>query len=643
MFTISKRVIFVTAAMLIVGGFLSAGQTAFAYSISVSATNGTISVPPSPLNVTNVSGTDGASKTFALHPSTNFVTTSVLWNAVAQTIATSYTFSNITGVNTFSVTFSAVAPHTLTASAGAGGSISPNGGVSVADGGSETFAVTANAGFTASGLTVDGSPVSVSNTAGYTYATDFSSISFSNVLVDHTIAASFTANPYAITASAGAGGSISPSGSVSVSGTGNQSFAITPNAGFSIAGVSVDGSPAGAVANYSFTNVIANHTISATFAANTYAITASAGANGSISPSGVVSVSGGNNQSFAITANTGYHIADVTVGGVSVGAVTNYAFTNVVADQAIAVTFAIDVVPTHIITASANGGGSISPSGSVVVSDTANQSFTIASNSGFHISDVLVDGSSVTAVTGYTITHVVSNHTISAIFAQDAAPANNNSSGGGGGGGGGGSGPSTGLTYAPTIPPQIGIPAKPASIVATTPAAGRVLGVSTFNFARPVVLGSTGTDVTELQNRLIAEGFLKSKATGFFGSLTQVALKAYQAKHGINPTGTVGPLTRGALNGTLAKTPASTAPAATAEPGMSAPALSQGLKNGSAGSAVETLQKMLATLGFFKASPTGYFGSQTAAAVKAYQTAKHIEPTGTVGPLTRSALNKENR
>ena len=70
-----------------------------------------------------------------------------------------------------------------------------------------------------------------------------------------------------ITASAGAGGSISPSGSVVVPYNTNQSFTITADPCFSIAGVLVDGSSVGAVSSYTFTNVKANHTIAASFAA----------------------------------------------------------------------------------------------------------------------------------------------------------------------------------------------------------------------------------------------------------------------------------------------------------------------------------------------------------------------------------------
>ena len=70
-----------------------------------------------------------------------------------------------------------------------------------------------------------------------------------------------------------------------------------------------------------------------------YTITASAGVNGSISPSGSVNVAEGSNQTFTITANSGYSILDVTVDGVSQGAISSYTFTNVTANHTINASF----------------------------------------------------------------------------------------------------------------------------------------------------------------------------------------------------------------------------------------------------------------------------------------------------------------
>jgi len=70
---------------------------------------------------------------------------------------------------------------------------------------------------------------------------------------------------YTVRASAAANGAISPSGAVSVTAGTNQAFQITPATNFLVADVQVDGSSVGAVTGYTFTNVLTNHTITATF------------------------------------------------------------------------------------------------------------------------------------------------------------------------------------------------------------------------------------------------------------------------------------------------------------------------------------------------------------------------------------------
>ena len=70
---------------------------------------------------------------------------------------------------------------------------------------------------------------------------------------------------FTITASAGQGGSITPSGNVSVAENGNQKFTITPSEGYEIADVKVDGQSVGKKTEYTFENVTKAHTIAATF------------------------------------------------------------------------------------------------------------------------------------------------------------------------------------------------------------------------------------------------------------------------------------------------------------------------------------------------------------------------------------------
>src|SRR5207249_3932526 len=298
-----------------------------------------------------------------------------------------------------------IGQYTITASAGANGAISPSGAVAVSHGGSQSFTITPDACHIIADVLVDG--VSVGAVTSYT---------FTNVTAGHTIAASFAVRTETITASAAPGGSISPAGAVTVNCGSDQAFTITPDACHTIADVLVDGVSVGAVSTYTFTNVTANHTIAASFAIETFAIAASAGAGGSISPSGSVTVNCGADQAFTIAPDACHTIADVLVDGVSVGAVSSYTFTNVTAGHTIAASFASS---TFAIAASAGAGGAISPSGSVAVDCGSDQSFTIAPAACHHVADVLVDGSSVGAVSSYTFTNVTANHTIAASFAVD--------------------------------------------------------------------------------------------------------------------------------------------------------------------------------------------------------------------------------
>ncbi|MBF0529484.1 MAG: SBBP repeat-containing protein, partial [Deltaproteobacteria bacterium] len=148
----------------------------------------------------------------------------------------------------------------------------------------------------------------------------------------------------------------------------------------------------------------------------TYTITATTGVGGSISPIGAVSVAPGANPLFSISPNNGFKVQNVVVDGVSQGAITSYTFTNVAADHVISATFEAGFGPSYIITATAGGGGSITPSGKVNVTQGASQTFTITPNWGYAVQKVMVDGVSQEDIISYTFTNVTADHTIDVTF-----------------------------------------------------------------------------------------------------------------------------------------------------------------------------------------------------------------------------------
>lgn len=358
-----------------------------------------------------VTVTKGANQQFSITPNNGNYTASVSVDGavVASNLGNySYTFNSVSANHTLNATF-AVATYSITPSSGSGGSISPA-SVLVNHGGSQVFSITPDSGYTVADVKVDG--VSVGAVTSYT---------FSNVTANHTISATFktTTSSYSITASSTSGGSISPAGTVAVSGGVSKSFTITPNTGYYTASVSVDGSVVATnQGNYSYTfsNVAANHTIDATFAVATYSITPSAGTGGSISPTSAV-INYGDSQTFSITPNSGYTVAEVKVDGTSIGAVSSYTFNNVSANHTISATFTSNTSSSsYSITASSSSGGSISPSGTVTISGGASKSFTFNPRKHHRVSDVQVDGVSKGAISSYTFSNIAADHTIQVIF-----------------------------------------------------------------------------------------------------------------------------------------------------------------------------------------------------------------------------------
>lgn len=107
-------------------------------------------------------------------------------------------------------------------------------------------------------------------------------------------------------------GTISPSGVVLVAPGGNQTFVFTPNPGFSVLDVVVDGLSRGPSTSYTLNNVQTTHTIVVSFT-STLTITATANGGGTMSPIGIVTLNAGDNKTFIITPDFGFAIGDVVV------------------------------------------------------------------------------------------------------------------------------------------------------------------------------------------------------------------------------------------------------------------------------------------------------------------------------------------
>lgn len=157
-----------------------------------------------------------------------------------------------------------------------------------------------------------------------------------------------------------------------------------------------------------------------------------------------------------------------------------------------------------------------------------------------------------------------------------------------------------------------------------------------LQISRNLVRGDTGEDVRRLQEYLRDLGYFDPNvtATGFYGEITEEAVRDFQRDRGLSQDGEVGPNTRAALAGTVGTTSFVTDPIPEPEPVP----ISRTLRDGSFGSDVEILQQRLRSLGFYQGPIDSDFGPQTRAAVRRFQQARGLSVDGIAGTNTLNAL-----
>ncbi|MBI5476171.1 MAG: InlB B-repeat-containing protein, partial [Ignavibacteriales bacterium] len=161
---------------------------------------------------------------------------------------------------------------------------------------------------------------------------------------------------FIVSGMASPGGTVTPTGPQKVPEHGNVSFTFAADACYHLDSVLVDGVNIGAVPSYTFTDVMAPHAIVGFFSKDKFNITTSAGSNGSITPSGVVSVDCGTDKKFTITPDVNYRIDKVYADAIQTDSTISYTFKNVTADHTISATFALNA---YILTMNVEGNGTV--------------------------------------------------------------------------------------------------------------------------------------------------------------------------------------------------------------------------------------------------------------------------------------------
>ena len=171
---------------------------------------------------------------------------------------------------------------------------------------------------------------------------------------------------------------------------------------------------------YTVSDVTGTTTLTATYAIDTFAITVSQGDHGTISPA-TTTVNYGSSQEFTFAPATGYHLTDVLMNGTSVMEdVENNAYTVSTVTGTTLLLQPMQLIPSRLLV-SQGDHGTISPA-TTTVNYGGSQEFTFAPATGYHLTDVLMNGTSVMEDVendAYTVSTVTGTTTLTATYAID--------------------------------------------------------------------------------------------------------------------------------------------------------------------------------------------------------------------------------
>lgn len=362
-----------------------------------------------------------------------------------------FVLSNVTANTRVTATFTANS-HTVAyaGSPPAGGTAT--GAPTILTGSISTVTVTPRPGYSIASVTASNG--NITTTAPYV---------LSDVMENTTVTAVFTANENTVTCAASptAGGAVAGPPTIPTGGT--VIITVTPNDGYSIAGVTSSNGSITATAPYVLSNVTGDTTVTATFSANSNAVNyvASPTAGGTVTGPPIILT--GDTATVTVTPQEEYSIVSVAVSNGGITATAPYILSNVTTDTTVTATFGSNR-KTLTYAASPPAGGSVTGPPTLLIGDTA--TVTVTPQPGYHIDTVAVTNGSITASAPYILSNLTADTTVTAVFSP-----NSNS-----------------VTYA-AIPPEGGSVAGPPAIltgesatVTVTPQAGYDLaGVTASN------------------------------------------------------------------------------------------------------------------------------------------------------------------
>ena len=342
-------------------------------------------------------------------------------------------------------------PRVLTVNCGEHGTVT-SADDTYANGDTVTLTVTADPGYYVKSTELNGTAVSLNSDNEYVFTIES----------DSTFTAEFAEIPpdsYVVTVNCGEHGTVTPGTADYESGT-EVTFTVTPDSGYRVKSVTLDGK-AVTLTNGKYTfKVTANCTFEAEFEAipaDRYTVTVKCGEHGTVTP-GTADYESGTEVTLTVTPDSGYRVKSVTLDSKAV-TLTNGKYTfKVTANCTFEAEFEAIPADRYTVTVKCGEHGAVTP-GTADYESGTEVTLTVTPDSGYRVKSVTLDGKTVTLTNGKYTFKVTANCTFEAEFVKKGG------SSGGTGGSGGSSGGSAGGSSTRSLPVINGIEKSWQSIV----------------------------------------------------------------------------------------------------------------------------------------------------------------------------------
>jgi alpha-tubulin suppressor-like RCC1 family protein len=284
---------------------------------------------------------ENATPSYSIVAATNFHIVDVKVNGVSRGALSAITLAPVTADVTITASF-AINSFAVSFASGGNGTLTGITSQTVNFGASATTVTAVPAigyhfvNWTEAGVTVGTSPA----------------LTVGSLSAAHSFTANFAINSYAVSFTSGGNGTLVGNANQTVNFNFNAtSVTAVPALGYHFLNWTEGAAVVGTSPALPVSNVTAAHSFTANFAIDTFTVSATGGAKGSISPAGTTSVNFGASTTFTFTPNAGYHVVKVVADGVDQGAVppASFTFTNVTANGH---TLSVSFVPDGVMVGS---------------------------------------------------------------------------------------------------------------------------------------------------------------------------------------------------------------------------------------------------------------------------------------------------